>query len=138
MLLRMRWWLIDPSGLLHRILLLVSSLDEAASFVGYYAESGQVVTDGTTGLFLGSNDIAAIFSFAFEEAAGVDLKERYRWFGATPGEHGVAIQQAARAAPVDRGWADRLAAVGLAIVPRHAAGRSAKGRWAIEISDEDI
>lgn len=55
----MRWWLIDPSGLLHRVLPLVPSLDEAASCVRYFAERGCLLTDGTTGLLLGTNDLAA-------------------------------------------------------------------------------
>jgi hypothetical protein len=134
----MRWWLVDPSGLLHRILPLASSVDEASSFVRYFAERGQLLTDGKAGLLLGTNEVAAIFSFALEEQAGVDLKERYRWYGATPGEHGAAISTASLAAPVDRGWTDRLAAVGLEVVNRREAGRYVEATWALELSTEDI
>src|SRR5215510_2868393 len=136
----MHWWLIDPSGLLHRVIPLVRSLDEAASFVRYFAERGLLLTDGTTALsLLGTTDLAAIFSFAFEERAGVDLRERYRWYGATPGEHGRAIQEAAMVAPVDLGWTERLAAVGLTVVNRRDAGHYTKSTWSVSISDnEDI
>lgn len=134
----MRWWLIDPSGLLHRILPLVSSFDEAVSFVQYVGGRGALLTDGTTGLLVGGIDFAAIFSFDLEERGGVDLRERYRWYGATPGEYGPAIEQAARVAPTDPGWTARLAAVGLAVVSHHDAGRYTKGTWAVEISDESI
>jgi len=134
----MRWWLVDPSGLLNRILPLVSSIDEAASFVRYFAERGQLFTDGKTGLMLGTNELAAVFSFALEEQAGTDLKERYRWYGASPGEHGTAIGAAALAAPIDRGWAARLRAVGLEVVNFRERDRYVEATWAIALSTEEI
>ena len=134
----MRWWLRDSSGLLNRLLALVSSLEEAVSFGRYFAARGQLLTDGKAGLMLGMNELAAIFSFALEERAGVDLKERYRWYGESSGEHGAAIDAAVRTAPIDHGWADRLGAVGLDVVSRREIGRYVEATWALMLSTEDI
>ncbi len=132
----MRDWLDDPSGMLGKVVPLVASTDEAASFVRYFADRGQVLTDGTLAIVLGTNEIAAILSFALEERAGRDVVDHYRFYGATPGEHGPAIQEAAVTTPVDHRWTDRLGTAGLAVVDRTTARGFTEARWSVRIGED--
>jgi hypothetical protein len=130
-------WLQDPSGMLERLTSIVATQAEAASFLRYLADRGNLLTDGTTCLLLGT-EVAALFSFVIEERAGRDLLEHYRWHGATPGEHGPAIQELATRLPVDHAWTERLRAVGLAVVDRREVVRYVESTWSIALSTEDI